>query len=136
MKKNIKIKIIKKIKKKAVNNGCLFCACGYNVSKMYTNCFRNVSRYRFRLRFRIKKRYILQTSSRFSEYTKKKSQNQRLNSHDAPRIAISQKLQELHLYFSLLLCMIYISTTEPNPASMITGKLSRMPCEGVNSCKG
>lgn len=23
--------------------GCLFCACGYNVSKMYTNCFQNVS---------------------------------------------------------------------------------------------
>nr|DAE66046.1 MAG TPA: hypothetical protein [Bacteriophage sp.] len=53
-----------------------------------------------------------------------------------PRIAISQKLQELHLYFSLLLCIIYISTTRPNPASVITGKLSQMPCEGINSCKG
>ena len=28
---------------KAACNGCLFCACGYNVSKMYTNCFQNVS---------------------------------------------------------------------------------------------
>lgn len=26
-----------------LDSGCLFCACGYNVSKMYTNCFRNVS---------------------------------------------------------------------------------------------
>lgn len=116
MKKNIKIKIIKKIKKRAVNNGCLFLClwvqCFQNVYKLFPKCFHRYRfrfRYRFRLRFRIKKRYILQTSSRFSEYTQKKSQNQSLNSHDVPRIAISQKLQELHLYFSLLLCMIYIN---------------------------
>lgn len=44
-----------------------------------------------------------------SYYAQKKSQNQSPNSHDVPRIAISQKIQELHLYFSLLLCMIYIN---------------------------
>lgn len=44
-----------------------------------------------------------------SYYAQKKSQNQIMNFDGLPRIAISQKLQELHLYFSLLLCMIYIN---------------------------
>nr|DAE85428.1 MAG TPA: hypothetical protein [Bacteriophage sp.] len=91
---------------------CLWVQCFQNVYKLFPKCFRRY-RFRFRLRlrfrFRIKKRHNIQPSSMVSYYAQKKSQNQSPNFHDVPRIAISQKLQELHLYFSLLLCIIYIN---------------------------
>lgn len=93
---------------------CLWVQCFQNVYKLFPKCFRRY-RYRFRLRlrfrfrFRIKKRHNIQQSSIVSYYAQKKSQNQSPNSHDVPRIAISQKFQKLHLYFFLLLCMIYIN---------------------------